>query len=109
MSDGVRLILSTFSDEVTASRVIESLLDEGLIACGSVMPAVKSIYRWKGKVEVAAEVQVILKTSAEASSRCMARLASLHPYEVPEIAEIEPSSVAVTYSSWIRESLSRGG
>ena len=107
-TDGIRLILSTFADEPSASLVIRSLLDEGLIACGSMIPGVTSIYRWKDKVEESAEVQVILKTSAEAVSRAMARLAELHPYEVPEIIEVELSSAGIPYASWIRESLSRG-
>lgn len=107
-TQSARLILSTFADEASAASAIRSLLDERLIACGSIVPGVRSIYRWKGNVEESAEVQVILKTSQEAASRCFARLAALHPYEVPEIVEVEPSSVAVTYASWIRESLSPG-
>jgi len=107
-TDGIRLILSTFADEASATLVIRSLLDEGLIACGSMIPGVTSIYRWKDKVEESAEVQVILKTSAESASRAMARVAELHPYEVPGIIEVEPSSAGIPYASWIRESLSRG-
>jgi periplasmic divalent cation tolerance protein len=107
-TQSARLILSTFADEASAASAIRSLLDERLIACGSIVPGVRSIYRWKGNVEESDEVQVILKTSAEAASRCIARLAALHPYEVPEIVEVEPSSVAIPYASWIRESLSPG-
>lgn len=108
MSDGVRLILSTFAGDESAAPVIHALLDEGLIACGSIVPGVRSLYRWKGNIEDSTEVQVVLKTTAEMASRCMARLAALHPYEVPEIIELEPASVALPYASWIRESLSRG-
>lgn len=108
MSDGVRLILSTFANEGTATSVIHVLLDEGFIACGSIVPGIRSIYHWKGNVEESAEVQVILKTTTEKASQCMARLATIHPYEVPEIVEVEPSSVGAPYASWIRESLSRG-
>jgi periplasmic divalent cation tolerance protein len=105
-TEGMRLILSTFADEESAVPAIRSLLDEGLIACGSLMPGVRSIYRWRGNIEKS--VQVILKTTAEKAARCMARLTELHPYEVPEIVEVEPSSVGVPYALWIRETLSRG-
>jgi periplasmic divalent cation tolerance protein len=107
-NDEIRLILSTFAGEDTAAAVIRSLLDEGLIACGSIVPGVRSIYRWRGNVEDSAEVQVVLKTTAGITTRCMARLAALHSYEVPEMIELEPTSVALPYASWIRESLSRG-
>jgi periplasmic divalent cation tolerance protein len=108
MSEGMRLILSTFPDEASAASAIRSLLDERLIGCGSIVPGLRSIYRWKGKIECSSEVQAILKTTAGTASRCIARLTTLHPYEVPEIVEAEPSSVSATYASWIRESLSPG-
>ena len=100
------LILSTFPEESLAAETIHLLLGEGLIACGSILPGLLSIYLWKGKIEESREVQVVLKTSAELRVRCMDRLAVLHPYEVPEIVAVDPSAVAGSYADWIRESLS---
>ena len=108
MSSEIRLILTTFADEESASAVLRTLLEERLIACGTLVPGVRSIYRWKGVIEESSEVQVVLKTSGEEASRCMARLEQLHPYEVPEIMELEPNAVSVPYVQWIRESLSQG-
>lgn len=108
MSSAIRLILSTFPDEATAVSAIRSLLDERLTACGSILPGVRSIYRWREEVEDSREVQVVLKTSPEVVSRCMARLAALHPYEVPEIIELDPATVSGPYAAWVRDSLSRG-
>jgi len=109
MSDGVRLILTTFADEAAAESVVRSLLEERLIACGTLIPGARSLYHWKGVIEDSSEVQVLLKTSGEQASLCMARLEQLHPYEVPEIMELEPNAVSVPYAQWIRESLSQGG
>jgi len=106
MTPGIRLLFTTFADVVAAATVVRSLLDDHLIACGTLIPGARSIYRWKGAVEESTEVQVILKTSGEKASRCMARLAELHPYEVPEIIEVEPTAVSLPYATWIRESLS---
>lgn len=108
MSHGIRLILTSFADEGAAASVVRTLLKEYLIACGNVVPGVKSIYRWKGALEESPEVQVVLKTSAETASRCMHRLAELHPYKVPEIIEIEPKAVSGPYAAWLRDSLSQG-
>lgn len=107
MSPEIRLILTTFADEAAAESAVRSLLEERLIACGTLIPGARSIYRWKGVVEDSSEVQVLLKTSGEQASRCMARLVQLHPYEVPEIMELEPNAVSVPYAAWIRESLSQ--
>ena len=106
MTPGIRLLLTTFADEAAAATVVRSLLDEHLIACGTLIPGARSIYRWKGAFEESTEVQVILKTSGEKASRCMVRLAQLHPYELPEIIELEPTAVSLPYATWIRESLS---
>ncbi len=105
MSPEIRLILTTFADEAAATSVVRTLLEERLIACGSLIPGVTSIYRWKETLEESGEVQVMLKTSAETASRCMARLAQLHPYEVPEIIELEPKAVPGPYAAWLRDSL----
>lgn len=108
MSSETRLILTTFADESAAESVVRALLEERLIACGTLIPGVRSFYRWKGGVEDSLEVQALLKTSGEQASRCVARLEQLHPYDVPEIMELEPKAVSVAYASWIRESLSQG-
>ncbi len=105
MSTEIRLILTTFADESAAASAVRTLLEERLIACGSLIPGVTSIYRWKETLEESAEVQVMLKTFSETASRCMARLAQLHPYEVPEIIEIEPKAVSGPYAAWLRDSL----
>jgi periplasmic divalent cation tolerance protein len=105
MSPEIGLILTTFADEDAAASVVRTLVEERLIACGSLIPGVTSIYRWKEALEESAEVQVMLKTSAETASRCMVRLAELHPYEVPEIIELEPKAVSGPYASWLRDSL----
>jgi len=109
MSDGIRLILSTFADEASASTVVRALLEERLIACGNIIPGVRSIYRWKGAVESSSEVQVLFKTDQDHAPRCMERLAELHPYEVPEILLLDVEGASAPYAAWIRESLSHGG
>jgi periplasmic divalent cation tolerance protein len=107
MTPGIRLLLTTFADEAAAATVVRSLLDEHLIACGTLIPGARSIYRWKGAVEESTEVAVLLKTSSEAASRCMVRLAELHPYELPEIIEVEPTAVSLPYATWIRQSVGK--
>lgn len=107
MTPGIRLLLTTFAHEAAAATVVRSLLDEHLIACGTLIPGARSIYRWKGAVEESTEIAVLLKTSSEAASRCMVRLAELHPYEVPEIIEVEPGAISGPYAAWIRQSVGK--
>jgi len=101
----LRVILTTFADESEATPLIRKLLEEQLIACGTLLPGARSFYPWKGVVVEASEVVVLFKTDEENAPRCIARLAELHPYEVPEIIELNPLSVSAPYAAWIKETL----
>ena len=101
----VRLALSTFADEVSAASIITLLIEERLIACGTMIPCARSLYLWQGKIEESGETVVLFKTVDELALRFMERLKELHPYEVPEIILLEPESVSTAYEFWVRESL----
>jgi periplasmic divalent cation tolerance protein len=97
----IRLVLTTFPDMETARRTGRVLVEEGLAACINLLPGVESIYRWQGKVEQAAEILGILKTTPDACQALEQRLAALHPYEVPEIVALEPAAVSARYAEWL--------
>ena len=97
----VRLVFCTFPDPVSARQIGTLLVEKQLAACVNLIPAVESIYRWQGKVEQAAETLAIFKTTATAFPEFERELATLHPYEVPEIIAIEPAAVAETYARWV--------
>lgn len=100
----IYVVLSTFPTEEAATSTIRSLLDEHLIACGTILPSARSLYHWKGKIEEAAEALVIFKMPVDRYSEFETRLRALHPYEVPEIISLTPSSVGESYSRWISDS-----
>lgn len=99
---GISLILSMLPDEARARVIAGQLVDERLIACGSVMPGVTSIYRWQGIVEEAGEVMLLMKTRDELVQRVRERLLELHPYEVPEVIALRANEVAEAYGRWVR-------
>jgi len=85
--------------------IVRQLLGESLIACGTILSGATSLYLWKGKVEEASEMVLLMKTDQERSDRCMTRLQELHPYAVPEIILLGPEAVSGPYASWVREAL----
>lgn len=109
--DAVRLALTTAPDAESAERIVRALLDEGLVACGNIVPGVTSLYWWNGAVQRDAEVLVILKTTASASRRLVERLPSLHPYEVPELLLVPVDGGHGAYLEWVAASIAalRGG
>jgi len=99
----IRVVLSTFSDSTAAESCIRALLDERLIACGTILPGASSIYRWKGTVENMPEVLVLFKLPAVRFDGFAARLRTLHPYETPEILSFDAGAVDAAYKEWVMD------
>ncbi len=97
----VFLILSTCPDADTAQRLARILVEERLAACVSLLPGAVLTYRWQGRVEQATEVQLLAKTPADRRDALMARLAELHPYELPEILAVETAAGLPAYLDWV--------
>jgi periplasmic divalent cation tolerance protein len=100
------LVLTTFPADQDAAAFARTLVAEHLVACVNILPPMQSIYHWQGRVEEAAEHQLIIKTSVAAVDRLKKRLTELHPYEVPEIVVLA-ATAADTYRQWVDASVSR--
>lgn len=100
------IVFSTFPTADDAARVVRVLVEERLAACGTIVPGLRSIYHWEGKVADASEVQAILKTRKQDWAALMSRLHELHPYEVPECVAVRIAAGAPKYMAWLDETLS---
>ena len=103
------LVFTTFEREEDAARVVRTLVDERLIACGNLIPGVRSLFRWKGAIEDAREVVVLMKTSKQDWSSLVSRLHELHPYETPECVAVRVAAGAPKYLAWLEETLAPEG
>lgn len=101
----VRIALTTIGSEADAIAIAKTLVDEKLAACVNVLPAMISIYRWKGAVEQDKEHQILIKTTADRLATLEARLRQLHPYELPEFLVIDPAGGSTAYLAWVKESV----
>lgn len=99
----LRLVLTTFGNPEDAVRVARLLVEEKLAACGTLLPAARSIYSWNGRIEDAAETVLLLKTTAECFPALEVRLTEVHPYETPEIIALDPASASAAYARWVEE------
>ena len=100
-----RLVLSTAADLDSARGLARALIEERLAACCNLVGGLTSVYRWQGAVEEAAEVLLVIKTSAARLAALEARLAELHPYDVPELVVLTPERVAPDYLAWLLEAV----
>jgi periplasmic divalent cation tolerance protein len=97
------VVWTTAPNREAASRLAECLIAERLAACVSQLPGVLSRYRWRGAIEEAAEVLVIVKTRAALEEALVRRLVELHPYEVPEVLVLPVIGGHPPYLDWIHE------
>ncbi|HEY3216036.1 MAG TPA: divalent-cation tolerance protein CutA [Candidatus Eisenbacteria bacterium] len=102
------IVFTAFAAEEDAARVVQTLVDERLVACGTVLPGARSIYRWKGEVADAREVVVMLKTRKQDWTALLSRLHDLHPYDTPECLAVRVAAGAPKYLAWLEEALEPG-
>lgn len=97
----VQLVLVTCPTADLAASLARTLVEEDLAACGNVVPGLRSIYRWQGRVEDEPEVLLILKSTRERFERLRARVVALHPYEVPEVLALSVEAGHAPYLAWV--------
>lgn len=95
------VILTTLSSADEAASFVRTLLERRLVACGTILPGGRSLYRWEGKVADEQEVVVMLKTRSGQLDSLKAAFAELHPYRVPELLAMPVVAGLEKYLSWI--------
>ena len=103
-----RLVLCTAPSLDVARSLGRALVEAGLAACVTLVPAVVLIYRWQGEVQEESEVQLLCKTRSELLPELKAWLQQHHPYETPELIAMTPCDGSRAYFDWIEEA-TRGG
>ena len=100
MADKI-VAFSTCGSLEEARAVAHALVEARLAACVNIVPGVTSTYRWKGVVEEASELLLVIKTRAELIQELTAKLRQVHSYEVPELIALPVSSGLPDYLAWI--------
>jgi periplasmic divalent cation tolerance protein len=101
--DQPRIVYTTFPDEENARAVARALVEDNLAACVNLIPGMRSVYRWQGKVEEAGEIVGIIKTRAQLLGAVEARIKELHPYDTPTIIHLEVAGAERETLAWLME------
>ena len=103
---GKVVVLVTCANAREAGRIARTLVEERLAACVNIPSAtIVSVYRWKGKVERAREVLLIVKTSTHHFAELERRVRQMHSYQTPEIIALPVAAGSRSYLAWLDESL----
>ena len=102
MKTDVAIILASYDNEVEATAMVRDLIEDRLIACGNILPGMRSIYCWEGEVEEEEEVLVMLKTTDSMSSSVVSRIVDDHSYDTPEVIKLAVEDGSEPYLTWVR-------
>ena len=103
MAGAAILVVTQMPDRASALTLARSLVESRLAACVSVGAQVESLYHWRGKIETAQEIPVVVKTRAERYAEVEASIRAHHPYELPEIMAVPVTDGLAPYLQWISD------
>ena len=100
MAEAIVVLVTTPTPE-RATEIARAVVGERLAACGNVVPALRSVYRWEGKVQEDEEALLVLKTTRARFDALRDRVLALHPYDVPEVIALPVVAGSAAYLDWI--------
>ena len=101
------VIVSTYPDKKSISRVAHIVVEKKLAACVN-YTKINSVYTWKNKIQDTTEFLALFKTTSYSKQKLKEMITSSHPYEVPEIVELKMDDVSLPYMKWLEKSTLRG-
>ena len=98
------IVCTTLPANADGAAFARTLVGERLAACASILPGVRSIYRWQENIEDDAEQQLLIKTTTARVAALGERIRELHPYDVPELLVLPVAAGGAAYLEWVRAS-----
>jgi periplasmic divalent cation tolerance protein len=108
MTDKI-IVLSICASAEEAERIARQLLEKRLAACVNLVAGARSLYRWQGAIEEAAECLLIIKSRRDLWEELRAEIQRLHSYEIPEVLLLAIEDGSPAYLNWLNEELAPGG
>jgi len=102
-------VIITADDDQWLAGFTRRLVEDRLAACGHLIPAIRSIYRWAGEIHDDQESRVGLHTRTSLVPRIVERAGAEHPYEVPCVIAVPVLGGNPAYLAWVAEQTSAGG
>ncbi|CAL9699798.1 unnamed protein product [Knipowitschia caucasica] len=91
----------TCPNHTVALELARGIVQRKLAACVNIVPAIKSVYEWQGKIEEDDEVLLMVKTRSSMVSSLAEFVRSNHPYEVAEVISLPIEQGNPPYLKWI--------
>lgn len=97
------IIISTYPNKKSITAIANKIVQNKIAACVNITK-ISSIYSWQGKIVNSSEYLALFKTTQTNKKSLKEKIKATHPYDVPEIAEIDITSINKSYLNWLVES-----
>jgi periplasmic divalent cation tolerance protein len=101
------VVITTVGTEEQANLIAREVVTRRQAACVNILPGIRSIYRWKGKICKDGELMLVVKTLAEELDGVTATIRELHSYELPEILSFAVDRGEPNFLDWIAGSVDK--
>lgn len=108
-ADDVVVVLVTVPSLEVGERIAAAVVPEHLAACVNILPGLRSIFSWEGRLEDEREVLLLIKTRADRLAPLEARIRAMHPYTVPEFIALPVVAGHQPYLAWVSDSVTAKG
>ena len=99
------VVVVTTSTKREATKIIQSLLKERLIACANIIGPISSLFWWEDKIDEATEFLILMKSHSKLFDKLSKKVKEIHSYEVPEILALPILKGSSSYLNWLEETL----
>jgi periplasmic divalent cation tolerance protein len=97
----VMILYVTTSDAGEALRIGRAVVEARLAACANVLPAMRSVYRWEGRLQESDEAVLVLKTTEALLEALVERVKALHSYDCPCIEALPVVGGHPAFLDWV--------
>ncbi len=104
---GALVVLTTVGSEEQARTIAEALVEQRLAACVNILPSVRSIYRWKGKLWDDEELLLVIKTRSDRFQALRDVIVALHSYELPEVLALPVADADPAVLTWLNSAVGK--
>lgn len=101
------VVMTTVGTEEQANVIAREIVARRQAACVNILPGMRSIYRWKGKIRKDGELLLVIKTLDGELEDVAATIRELHNYELPEILSFRVDRGEQGFLDWIVASVDK--
>jgi periplasmic divalent cation tolerance protein len=101
------VVVTTVGTEEQAYLIAREIVARRQAACVNIIPGIRSIYRWKGKICKDGELMLLVKTLEGEFEGVAATIRELHSYELPEILSFNVTQGDPKFLEWIAGSVDK--